>query len=164
IKAFEFHHPGFHPNMTDKDMAEVLDGCAGKVTSFRCSKISFRDLSTQALVRGHALILTLLELGDSGFITSTATIRILSSCPQLIYFSSSGSLDARGILGVKRTKSESKEYEEWCDGRLHSKNDRVVQPPSTLQQSQLRSLTVNMGNAYTLDDWSRDSLDLRLAD
>ncbi|KAG0244137.1 hypothetical protein B0O80DRAFT_531524 [Mortierella sp. GBAus27b] len=130
IRDFGIHHPGFHPHMEDGTMADILKACDKPLTTLRCDRVTFGELSTEALIKGLASTLTRLDLHACG--DSAPMIKILTSCPHLTYVKTQGVLDIRDLLGIKRPKTEKEEPWETEEDRERHRQ-RLMTPPSKLQ-------------------------------
>ncbi|KAK3822667.1 MAG: hypothetical protein J3Q66DRAFT_329883 [Benniella sp.] len=127
IKAFAFHYPGFHPPLPEIGWIETLKACNKNLTSFGTRKTVFGELSSKTLIRSLASTLTRLHIRDHAT-KSVVMMEILSSCPHLVHVTSAGPLDVRDILGVKSTKPEDDEDEDWTTSSK-SKRKNAVGPP-----------------------------------
>ena len=105
IKAFEFHYPGFHPILSEDKLAKILGGCKQNLTSFGSRQVLFGEVSGEALIKGLASTLTRLRIDNGGPNTGPVLMKILSSCPNLVYVECSTTLDVGDILGVQSVKS-----------------------------------------------------------
>lgn len=93
--------------LEDDDLAQVLGSCS-KVTDFTICGSLFSPSAFESLI-WHFPHLTLLDLMHSNGVTSSMSLRILTSCPLLTEFCAGGSLAAQDIIGVSTQDDQGQE-------------------------------------------------------
>ncbi|KAF9313809.1 hypothetical protein BG003_004831 [Podila horticola] len=91
----------------DDDLAQVLGSCS-KITDFAICGSLFGPSAFESLIR-HFPHLTLLDLKRCNGVTSSMSLRILTSCHLLTEFCAGGSLAAQDILGVGTQDDQGQE-------------------------------------------------------